>query len=119
MAFREHLEDVCKNVGGALACSVMGMDGIEIDTHVVADAGVDVKSLLIEYSTILKNVRDAAELHQAGGINEFSVNTDRILTVARLVSPEYFMVVALKPDGNYGKARYLLRVTAPKVRAEL
>jgi len=28
-------------------------------------------------------------------------------------------VVALTPDGNFGKARYLLRVTAPKLRAEL
>jgi hypothetical protein len=39
--------------------------------------------------------------------------------VARLVSPEYFMVVALQPDGNFGKARYMLRVTAPKLLAEL
>jgi hypothetical protein len=39
--------------------------------------------------------------------------------VARLVSPEYFMVVALKPDGNFGKARFMLRVTAPKLLAEL
>jgi hypothetical protein len=39
--------------------------------------------------------------------------------VARIVSPEYFMVVALTPEGNIGKARFLLRVTAPKLRAEL
>jgi hypothetical protein len=41
------------------------------------------------------------------------------LTVGRLVSPDYFMVVALTPGGNQGKARYLLRVTAPRVLAEL
>ena len=29
------------------------------------------------------------------------------------------MVVALAPDGNLGKARYLLRVTAPKLEKEL
>jgi hypothetical protein len=29
------------------------------------------------------------------------------------------MVVALTPEGNFGKARYLLRVTAPKLKAEL
>ena len=29
------------------------------------------------------------------------------------------MVVALTPDGNLGKARFLLRITAPKVRSEL
>jgi hypothetical protein len=29
------------------------------------------------------------------------------------------MVVALKPDGNFGKARYMLRITAPRLRSEL
>jgi hypothetical protein len=47
------------------------------------------------------------------------VGTDRMVTVGRLVSPDFFMVVALAPGGNLGKARYLLRVTAPKVLAEL
>ena len=50
---------------------------------------------------------------------EVSINSDKLVTVARLVSPDYFMVVALTPEGNYGKARYLLRIAAPKVRAEL
>jgi len=58
-------------------------------------------------------------VHQAGGVDELSLHTDKLVAVARLVSPDYFMVVALKPEGNYGKARYLLRITAPKVRSEL
>jgi predicted regulator of Ras-like GTPase activity (Roadblock/LC7/MglB family) len=118
MGFREHLEGVCQSVDGAVAASVMGVDGIEIDTHIVGDGDVDIKALLIEYSTILKSIRDAAEVHQAGGVAEFCVSTEKILTVARQITPEYFMVVALKPDGNYGKARYQLRVTAPKVKTE-
>jgi hypothetical protein len=52
-------------------------------------------------------------------VTELSVQSERLLVVARLVSPEYFMVVALKPDGNFGKARFMLRVTAPKLLAEL
>ncbi len=119
MSFREHLQDVCTNVDGAVACSVMGIDGIEIDTLVSEAGDLDLKSLLVEYSNVFRNARDAADVHQAGGISEVSINTDKLVTVARLVSPDYFMVVALKPEGNYGKARYLLRITAPKVRSEL
>ena len=37
----------------------------------------------------------------------------------RLLTPEYFLVLALKADGNYGKERYALRLAAPKVKAEL
>ncbi len=119
MSFREHLQQVCQNVDGAVACSLMGMDGIEVDTHVQDGGGLDVKSLLIEYSGVLRSAREAAQAHEAGGVDEISIATDKLLAVARIVSPEYFIVVALTPDANFGKARYLLRVTAPKLRSEL
>ncbi len=119
MGFREHLQDVCKNVEGAIACSLMGVDGIEVDTHLAPGQDIDVKSLLVEYTSVLRSAREAAEAHEAGGVSEWTVTTDRLTTVARLVSPEYFMVVALRPEGNHGKARFLLRITAPKVKAEL
>ena len=119
MSFRERLEEVCRGVEGAVACSLMGVDGIEVDTHVQDGGEVDVKSLLVEYSGVLRSAREAAEAHQAGGVEELSISTERLQAVVRLVNPEYFMVVALVPGSNVGKARYLLRVTAPKLKAEL
>jgi predicted regulator of Ras-like GTPase activity (Roadblock/LC7/MglB family) len=119
MSFRAHLEEVCRSVDGAVACSLMGVDGIEVDSHVQDGAEVDVKSLLVEYSGVLRSAREAADAHEAGGIAELAISTDKLMAVARIVSPEYFMVLALTPDGNVGKARYLLRITAPKLRAEL
>lgn len=118
MGFREHLQEVCRKVEGAVACSLMGVDGIEVDTHVNEGGDVD-RTLLVEYSGILRSAREAAEANQAGGVAEVSISTDKLVAVARIVSPEYFMVVALTPDGNFGKARYYLRVTAPKLAAEL
>jgi predicted regulator of Ras-like GTPase activity (Roadblock/LC7/MglB family) len=119
MGFREHLQSICKSCEGTLACSLMGVDGIEVDTHVEGGGDVDVKSLLIEYSGLFRSAREAAEAHAAGGITELFIETEKVVTVARLISPEYYMVVALSPRGNLGKARYLLRVTAPKLRSEL
>ncbi len=119
MSFREHLEQVCRNVDGAFACSLMGVDGIEVDTHVQDGGELDVKSLLVEYSGVLRSAREAAEAHAAGGVDELAISTEKLKAVARIVSPEYFMIVALTPDGNIGKARYLLRITAPKLKAEL
>jgi predicted regulator of Ras-like GTPase activity (Roadblock/LC7/MglB family) len=119
MGFREHLQDVVRSVDGAVACSLMGTDGIEVDTHLVDGFDVDLRTLLIEYSSLFRSAREAAEAHQAGQPIELCVQTDKVTTVARLVSPEYFMVVALRPEGNFGKARYLLRVTAPKLLSEL
>ena len=119
MSFREHLEGVCRSLDGAVACSLMGVDGIEVETHVAAAAGVDLRPLLVEYSGVLRSAREAASSGEAGGVDELSIQTEKLTAVARLVSPEYFMVVTMKPEGNHGKARYLLRIAAPKVRAEL
>jgi predicted regulator of Ras-like GTPase activity (Roadblock/LC7/MglB family) len=122
MSFREHLEQVCRDVDGAIACSLMGVDGIEVDTHLAArdDSGVpDLKSLLVEYSAVFRGAREAADAHEAGGVAEVAISTDKVTAVARQVSPDYFMVVALRPEGNLGKARFLLRITAPKLGAEL
>jgi len=120
MSFRQHLQDVCEHVEGAVACSLMAVDGIEVETHLAAeDAAVDLRTLLVEYSGLFRSAADAVQSNQAGGLDELSVTTEKLTAVARAVSPEYFMVVALRPGGNHGKARYLLRVTAPKVKAEL
>ena len=67
----------------------------------------------------LRSQRRWAEAHEAGGVAEVAISTDKLVAVARQVSPEYFMVIALAPGGNLGKARYLLRVTAPKLEKEL
>ena len=41
------------------------------------------------------------------------------LLFLRVVSPEYFVAVALSPEGNLGKARFLLRLAAPRLAKEL
>lgn len=120
MSFGKHLQELCDGVEGAIACSLMGVDGIEVETLFAGgEAQPDLKPLLVEYSGILRSAREAAGAHAAGEVDEVEISTDRLVTVARLVSPDYFMVLALKPGGNQGKARYLLRMAAPRVRAEL
>jgi predicted regulator of Ras-like GTPase activity (Roadblock/LC7/MglB family) len=120
MSFMSHLESVVKQVDGAIGCSVMGFDGIAVESHQV-DAGGDVElaNTWVEYASILNQVRSAAESLKTGEVTEVSVNTEKVVTVMRMISSEYFLVLAMKPEGNYGKGRYVLRLTAPKLKAEL
>ena len=120
MSFRTHLESVVNQVDGALACSVMGFDGISVETFQKDEAGeLELNGAWVEYANLLTQLKNAADVLKTGGVTELSVNSDKVLTIIRLVSPEYFLVLALKAEGNYGKGRYVLRITAPKVRAEL
>jgi len=120
MAFLAHLEAVVNQVPGALACSVMGFDGIPVETHQSDDAvEMDLQPSWVEYANMLAQIRGAAEGLRTGAVSEMAVSSERVITLMRLVSPEYFLVLAMKPEGNYGKGRYVLRITAPKVKAEL
>jgi len=120
MAFLAHLEAVVNQVPGALACSVMGFDGIPVETHQSDDAvEMDLQTSWVEYANMLSQIRGAAEGLKTGAVSEVAVSSERVVTLMRLVSPEYFLVLAMKPEGNYGKGRYVLRITAPKVKAEL
>ena len=65
----------------------MGVDGIEVETHLSAETAVDLRSMLIEYSSVVQSARQAAEALHAGGVAEVSINTDQLVTVARLISP--------------------------------
>lgn len=120
MSFIDQLQAVVSQVDGALACSIMGFDGIAVETHQVANAGdLDLGTACVEFATILTQLKAAAEQLRAGAVSEVSINTEKVTAVMRPLSAEYFLVLALRPDGNFGKGRYALRVAAPKVRAEL
>src|SRR5205823_5580274 len=124
MAFLPHLESIVTQVDGAIACSVMGFDGIAVETFQApsaADAALalELTSAWVEYGNTLGQLKSGADLLKTGAVSEVSINTDKLITLMRMVTPEYFVVLALKPEGNYGKGRYVLRVTVPKLKAEL
>jgi predicted regulator of Ras-like GTPase activity (Roadblock/LC7/MglB family) len=120
MGFREDLLAICARVEGALAASLMGFDGIAIETaEVKAPEGLELQTLIIEYSGILSQVRQAAESLQMGKASEVSIRTEKLVAVARPLTPDYFVLLALSPDGNIGRARYELRVASPKLAAQL
>jgi predicted regulator of Ras-like GTPase activity (Roadblock/LC7/MglB family) len=120
MGFREDLEAICGRVEGAYAASLMGFDGIAIETAQVAPPnGLELQSMMIEYSGILSQVRQAAESLQMGKASEVSIRTDKLVAIARPLTPDYFVLLALAPEGNVGRARYELRVAAPKLVAQL
>jgi len=122
MGFREHLEEMVHSVDGAVAASVMGFDGIAIDTVDVSANGtgdVDIQTMLVEYTNILSQLRQAAEVLESGKVTELSIGTEKLTTLARALTDEYFAVLAVAPEANLGKARYVLRINAPKIKAEL
>ena len=116
--FGTKLEEAVRGVEGGHAAILMGFDGIPVDMY-ATDEEIDIETVGMEFSVLLKEVRKAAEMLVAGDAEELTVRTDKLTTVLRIINADYFVSMAIKPDGNLGKARYLLRLLAPDLGREL
>ncbi len=117
--FQDVLRDVVNQTEGGIAALLMGYDGIPVDKYVRDDATLDVDSIGMEYSVILSQIRKAAEMLDAGNAREVAIQAEKLTTIIRLLNDEYFVAIALKPEGNFGKARFLLRTGATRLLGEL
>jgi len=116
MEFKEILGELVERVDGARAAILMGYDGIAIDEYRKEGVDTDIQLIGIEYSSILKEMKHASEILEAGEVTEVSIVTGKGMVVVRGVTDEYFVMVSLTVDGNLGKARYLMKTAAPKLK---
>ncbi|MBI2375446.1 MAG: hypothetical protein HYV07_15730 [Deltaproteobacteria bacterium] len=123
MDFQKHLQTIADSVEGSMFATLMGYDGVAVAEHQVqpreGETPIDVAALLVEFTTVLGQVARSAQSVDAGALEELSVKSQRLTTIIRPVTPEYFLAMAIRPDGNAGKGRYFLRVSAPKIQQDL
>lgn len=120
MSFREHMQRIVESVPGATACTIMGSDGIAIDTYEVGNTELDVSNLFVELSSTAQQLwRSDSAVEQTGAPQELVIAAERLTAVLRPVTDEYFLGVVLSPSALVGKARFMMRVMTPKIRKEL
>lgn len=117
--FKDVLRDLVERTEGGIAGLVMGFDGIPVEQYVRNGSSFDVETVGMEYSVLLGQISKAAEQLDAGPAREVSIQAERLTTVIRLLNSEYFVALALAPQGNFGKGRFLLRMVTPKLLDEL
>lgn len=117
--FKDSLQKIVDNVEGGIAGLVMGFDGIAVESYTREGHKIDINTVGMEFSFLLGQVRKAAEVLDIGGVNEISIRAEKLTIVIRVLNADYFLALALSPEGNFGKGRYLLRVIAPKLQSEL
>lgn len=116
--FTELLDRVLLETPGAIAVTLMGFDGIAIESRSAADASLH-QVAVIEFGNIANQLRRVSDSLGAAGLNEVTIQTGQFTTLMRALTDEYFLALSLTPDGIPGKGRYLMRVVAPKLCAEL
>jgi predicted regulator of Ras-like GTPase activity (Roadblock/LC7/MglB family) len=117
--FQDVLRELVERTDGAIASLLMGFDGITVDSYSRLPATLNVESVGSEYSVVLGQIKQAAAMLDLGSTQEVAVQAENMTTVIRLLNEEYFVAVALEPAGNFGKARFLMRVQAPRLLERL
>jgi predicted regulator of Ras-like GTPase activity (Roadblock/LC7/MglB family) len=115
-AFRQVLSGIRDRVDGTLAVSLIGLDGIAIDT--LNEGRVPLDVLGAEVGGFVKSIRPNTEL-DTGEVLQFSLVTEKYITFLSAVTQEYFILLVLRPDGNYGRARFELSKAKNLLRDEL
>jgi predicted regulator of Ras-like GTPase activity (Roadblock/LC7/MglB family) len=117
--FRKKLAEIVEKAGGGLGAVIMGYDGIAIDEYISDQRICDVQLLAVEYATLLKEVNRTVSLLKTGELEEMTIATASANVIVRTINDEFFLLLVIEKDGNYGKGRFLLRKTAPLLRDEL
>lgn len=119
MSYKERLKALAEEVGGCLAAIIMGYDGIPIDEYFVEKTPFDLQLLVAEYANLLRDIRCTVDLLENGNMQEVTITSDKLRVLVRVISAEFFLILVMAADGNYGKGRYLLSREAPVLRNEL
>jgi predicted regulator of Ras-like GTPase activity (Roadblock/LC7/MglB family) len=112
--FKETLKGVVEGTDGGLAGLLMDFEGIPLEVYAKEGTPFDIEAVGAEVSVVVKAIQRATEMLDAGTTKEVAFKSDKMVTLIRVLDQNYFLALALGPDGNFGKGRYLLRTTAPR-----
>lgn len=123
MSFLTVLEELLLGSRGALAAILMGRDGLAIQQALARRVGEEEGERLgnagVELGRILEEIRKASDSFLGGAAREVVVGLEHYWLLVRGVDEDTVLVLALAPDGNVGKARFLMRRCVPSLQADL
>jgi predicted regulator of Ras-like GTPase activity (Roadblock/LC7/MglB family) len=115
--FRTVLRSLAERVDGTMAASLIGLDGIAVETFTVNS--VPLEAMGAEFGSFIKSIRVTNTELDTGEVLQFSLVTEKYITFLSAVTEEYYILLVLRPDGNYGRARFELARAKHLLRDEL
>jgi len=116
--FLEHLSRISNRIDGAVALSLVAKDGIPVESF-SSDPDLDLDVLAAELVAQARSISDNHRELDVGEVQQLSVMTDRLTLMVSSVAADYYLLLVLGPEGNYGKARFELRRARLLLEADL
>ena len=143
--FRDTIKKLVDRLEGGVGGVLMGFDGITVDSYAREglEGVADIQTIGLEFAHLLGQVRRTAQSLNIGLIRELAFRTDKLTVLVQILNKDkdYFVACAFLSPGasnnngdtdseaggsamsrggeKLGRARYLMRITAPRIEAEL
>ncbi|MEW6109199.1 MAG: roadblock/LC7 domain-containing protein [Nitrospirota bacterium] len=117
MNFLEVLKETVDRVDGAVSAMIIASDGIPVQEY-STERLIDLTGLGAEASAMIRDIGYASENLRLGEAREFSIISDMCGIIMRKINNDYYLALVIKPEGNYGKGRFILKNTVPKIEGE-
>jgi len=106
-----------EKVDGAASAMILGADGIPVEEYSSLKL-LSMEDLGAESSQMIKDINLASENLGIGTAREFALISDACGIIMRRINPEYYLAMIIAPEGNYGKARFVLKTYLTKIEEE-
>jgi predicted regulator of Ras-like GTPase activity (Roadblock/LC7/MglB family) len=117
---REILHKALSNTENCLGVLIMGTDGIAVEEIWKDDAKpINADIIFAEYTALLRSAVRVGDGLLFDRVRELTISGDESVFIMRLVSPDYYLAMALRTDGNFGRGRYELRCAEMLLAKEL
>jgi len=115
--FRDVLETMRKKLSDVQAILIVGPDGV-VD-HVLADSSLKIETIASEYAMLLRIAGRASQDAGAGNLVEQTVISEKSIMIARIVSPQHFVILITKAQDQIGRARFELKNAASEIQRRI
>jgi predicted regulator of Ras-like GTPase activity (Roadblock/LC7/MglB family) len=101
---------------GVMGTAIADTDGIVVEAFGGFEGGVD--EIVGEYSNFLREVASANRELQLGELEQLVVAGEKRTVLVTLITSLYFLLTVVSGEGNPGKARFVSRIAAHRLRHE-
>jgi len=117
--FKESLQTIVSNTDGSLGALIMGADGLSVEKFFNEEgAAANLDVVAAEFTSLVRSAARSGNDLALGDLREMVVALGRVTFLMRLFNKDYFVVLAVKPEGNLGRGRYELRKAELKLAHE-
>jgi predicted regulator of Ras-like GTPase activity (Roadblock/LC7/MglB family) len=118
MNFQESLSRTIGSIPGAMALSLIGLDGLRV-AGVVNNDAVDMDNLSAELTTFIRNLNLANADLKLGRLQQIALISQSYTSIISSITDEYYLLCVMDHQEYFGEARYQLRKLALRLREEL